>query len=246
MTKDVLTVMWKEWRSLLGAREKRLQSLGSPLLMLAFFGAVWPWRAGDAWLAGAHPIGAAVFLPMLVTMMTAPDSFAGERERHTLPTLLSSRLPDGAILWGKILWNVALAWGMVLAVLVLGLVTANVAQAGGPVAFYEVRTLVAAVALGLLITLFCVGLSIPVSLRASTVQGAMHGLAALLLLPALAGVLVLLGLKEANPEWSFESWVARCDPDLVLGTCCAALAVVDLALLRWACRRFERSRLIAP
>ena len=37
MIEDVLTVMWKEWRSLLGARERRLQSLGGPLLMLAFF-----------------------------------------------------------------------------------------------------------------------------------------------------------------------------------------------------------------
>ena len=50
---------------------------------------------------------------MMVSSLVA-DSFAGERERHTLETLLASRLPDRAILAGKLLVPVAVAWGAAL------------------------------------------------------------------------------------------------------------------------------------
>ena len=40
------------------------------------------------------------------------DAIAGERERHTLETLLASRMPDRAILLGKVIAIVLYAWGM--------------------------------------------------------------------------------------------------------------------------------------
>jgi ABC-2 type transport system permease protein len=243
--RDLLTVMWKEWKGLLRSREKRLQSIVNLVLPLAFFGIVWPWRAGHLWLDGAHTLGAALFIPMVLSMLTAPDSFAGERERHTLPTLLASRLPDGAILWGKILWNVAVSWGLVLAILVLGLVTANLATRDGGVAFYGTRTLVAAAGLSLLLSFLAVGVSIPLSLRASTAQEAMHAMGALMFLPALIGVVALVWLKNAKPDWSLETILTQYDLDMLLAIVMGGLVVVDLVLFAWAKHSFRRSRLIA-
>ena len=49
-----------------------------------------------------------------------------ERERHTLETLLSTRLSDHTILLGKIGATVSYAWGMTQIVLLIALVPVNI------------------------------------------------------------------------------------------------------------------------
>ena len=245
MRQDLLTVIWKESIGFFRTKEKRYQTLMTLLIPLVFFGVILPWQTGILWLEGFHPILAAVALPMVMAMLTAPDSFAGERERNTLPTLLASRLPDGAILWGKVLWNLALAWGLTLAVLILGWAASNVAIWDGSPAFYGPKVAVASFGFSFLMALFSVGVSIPVSLRASTVQEAMHTMSAILLLPPIVGIVILIVLKNVNPAWSVEVYLARIDLGWLLGLILVIFALVDGALLIWARKTFRRSRLIA-
>lgn len=48
-----------------------------------------------------------VFFPLYMSGPVGIDSIAGERERGTLETLLSSPLAAGALMWGKFLFSVA-------------------------------------------------------------------------------------------------------------------------------------------
>ncbi len=69
-----------------------------------------------------------------------PDSFAGERERHTLETLLASRLPDHAILSGKLLVCVLYSFIMTIIFIVLCLAVVNIAYWNGQLLMYPVAS----------------------------------------------------------------------------------------------------------
>ena len=123
----MLTVATKEWKEYLlagsnlkGGRvgiahhagglrrapaRRRTASSGSPrrLLLVA-----WSW------------------VPLMLVAGVVADSFAGERERHTLETLLASRLSDEAILVGKVTAAVGYGWGFTLVMAVVSLVSVNI------------------------------------------------------------------------------------------------------------------------
>ena len=127
MLSDVRTVMWKERKSLFrfrGSRSKLILTLLSPV----FLGVYMPISMGTDWLESVFSPVLSVFLPVIFVSLTVPDSFAGERERHTLETLLASRLPDRAILFGKALTGILFASGGMLAFLLLGVIAVNVAH----------------------------------------------------------------------------------------------------------------------
>ena len=103
MLEDILTVIWKELKEILhGTSKSRSGGLTRMLLPVALAGVLLPARMGSDYLTGPGPLfGLAWILPMVGIGLTV-DSFAGERERHTLETLLASRLSDQAILLGKV------------------------------------------------------------------------------------------------------------------------------------------------
>jgi hypothetical protein len=118
MLGDIWTVMWKERKGLLrirGSRTRALLTLLVPVLMIAM---VAPLQLGREWVDGAWSLVGAFLIPMILIGITIPESFAGERERHTLETLLASRLPDRAILFGKV--GLAVAYGWIMTLLALG------------------------------------------------------------------------------------------------------------------------------
>src|SRR5258705_13563545 len=96
-------------------------------------------------------------LPFMILQSIIVDSFAGERERHTLETLLASRLSDRAILLGK--FGAAVPYGLAVGLIgaMVQAVVANLssknASTGSGLAFYPVGSVVAIVVLGLLVSL---------------------------------------------------------------------------------------------
>lgn len=241
---DLITVVWKEWKSIFRTKERRTQSLMLIILPICIFGVAVPWMYAHEWLEAYHPVLASAAIPVLLILMLAPDSFAGERERHTLPTLLASRLPDKAILWGKVIWNSVFAWGFVVAILMLGLTTANITIAEG-FSFYSMRVLFSSLGLGMLMTLMAVGIIIPISLRSSTVQEAIQTTSMFLIGMPTVAIVALVVLKKVDPEYSIEVWMAREDPYTLLGLAMIALTGIDAILLLYANRSFRRARLIA-
>ena len=103
MIRDAGTVAWKELREGIDRRGGggRFGGAGVLLVTVAVFGLVIPLSIGESYV-GVPMIGLTVAAAVLMVMSIVPDSFAGERDRGTLETLLASRLPDRAILLGKV------------------------------------------------------------------------------------------------------------------------------------------------
>jgi ABC-type Na+ efflux pump permease subunit len=87
--------------------------------------------------ATAPPASGVFFVAVFAV---APDTFAGERERHTLETLLASRLSDQAILIGKLAACTSYGWLLTIITIVVGVITINAANWSGHVLFYRSAT----------------------------------------------------------------------------------------------------------
>src|SRR4051812_9879303 len=101
MIRDIITVIWKEWRELifrrgLSRREQLITAVMAAIVFVLLIRAA-PLMASQP---QAFAVPSLIMIQLLMAIVT--DSFAGERERHTLETLLASRLSDTAILIGKI------------------------------------------------------------------------------------------------------------------------------------------------
>jgi ABC-2 type transport system permease protein len=246
MRTDLLTVMWKEWKSLFRDRASRTRtvvSLLAPLLLAVYI----PFEESARWVT--DPILS--LLPcipsvVILVMLIIPDSFAGERERHTLETLLASRLPDGAILLGKVL--VAMTVGMAVAVLVLGvgLATVNILHWGDGPLFYSPRVLVTDLVLSFFFAVITAGAGVIISLRAETAQDAIQTLAATLMVPGLLLGMIPPVLLSLRPEWGgvIRRTLGAVGYLQVMAVVVGVCSAVAVGLVVVAMKRFQREELI--
>jgi len=244
MKTDILTVAWKENKGLFRVRGRRSEAV---LTMLSpIFGAILlPWTMGPDWLQSGMSVLLSVIVPFIVVGMTIPDSFAGERERHTLSTLLASRLSDRAVLFGKLATSVAFSWGIMLLVLLLSLVTVNVVHWDGHIQFYKSAVIWANLAVSFLISVLTASLGVLISLRSSTVQQAQQTLMAVLMLPVMAlQVAAMLVAGSESGEAYLRDVLLTLSFEQVILVAVAILVVIDLTLLWAAMSRFRRARLI--
>lgn len=243
MTKGVASIMWKEWRSLVrfpGGKWRLAFTVVAPVAFFAFYG---PASAGPDWVERADAMFIAVVMPLVVAMMVAPDAFAGERERRTLATLLAGPLPDLAILTGKALFAIAIAWAMGLLTIVVALVIVNLMNFGEGVLMLTPLLSVASVVISLLVAILTVGVGIIVSLRAGTVQQAQQLVAAFLLMPAVLLGPALFLVPPDSLDFIRRFFEAR-QAGEILGFVVAILIVSDLVLGWLAVRRLRRDRLV--
>jgi ABC-2 type transport system permease protein len=242
MIADYRTELWKEWKELLLAPGDRRSSLLTLVLPVIVMGVVLPLQAGRAWLESPITLLAWAWLPLFLVINVIADSFAGERERRTLETLLATRLPDRAILFGKMGAAIVYAWGLTLVMLLVGLVTVNVRYGSGQFLTYAPTTLVAAVGLSLLATTLISAAGVFVSLRAPTTKQAQQRLS--------MAVMALFFVPFFGVQALPASWVASYlafameNTGLSLAVVAAVLLVLDAALVGAAVGRFQRSRLI--
>ena len=78
MTEDILTVLWKEWKSMFrtkGGRSRFVMILLSPVIMAVVFPLMLD--TSQEWTDGFFSIIVSVIVPMLLVAVTIPDSFAG-------------------------------------------------------------------------------------------------------------------------------------------------------------------------
>jgi len=107
---DVLTVAWKEAKEFGRPGWHLKGGRLSMIIMFVVFGVFLPLQSGDRWVTSPVTMLYWAWVPLMLVTGFIADSFAGERERHTLETLLASRLPDRAILFGKVAAAVAYGW----------------------------------------------------------------------------------------------------------------------------------------
>jgi ABC-2 type transport system permease protein len=241
--RDGLTVAWKEWRSISAGRARRQVLLVGG--MLAFWAVVFPIQMGSDWVSDLVPVALlGIAMPVVMVGIIVPDAIAGERERHTLRTLLASRLPDRAILYGKLAFAVIFGWLAAPVILVIALVTVNITAGADGFLFYDPAVLLSVLAAGLLVSLLTGGIGIFVSLRARTAQEAQQVTVFAMMVPMMgltAAAMILVGNAEAR---AFIEWLGSDEAAFVGPVALLILACVDAAVIWAADRRFRRGRLI--
>jgi ABC-2 type transport system permease protein len=241
MMADFSTVIWKEWKEILnlgGSRGK----VGL-LSFVAVFGVFLPLQMGRAWVESPMVLAYWAWVPLFLVTSVIADSFAGERERHTLESLLASRLSDRAILFGKVGAAVGYGVGITWLSLLLGLVTANLAFGQGRLLLYPLPIGLGIVGLSLPAAGLAASAGVLVSLRAATVRQAQQTLS--------MAIMVLLfvpiyGLQALPLEWKARLFAtfAAVDITRLVVIAVAILAVLNVGLLAAAMTRFRRPRLI--
>lgn len=242
MIADLRTVLWKEWKELLlppGDRRNTFLMLVLPVVVL---GVVLPWQAGRAWVESPMTLLAWAWFPLFLVINVVADAFAGERERRTLETLLASRLPDRAILFGKMGAAIAYAWGLTLVMLLVGLVTVNAKYGFSERLAYAPTTLLAAAVFSLLAATLVAAAGVFVSLRSPTTRQAQQRLS----LAVMAIFFVPFFGVQALPADRVSSYLgyAAENQGASLLVAAAVLLVLDVVLVSASAARFRRSRLI--
>lgn len=244
MIREIGTVVWKERKAVVrqpGSRTRILFTIGVPIGVFALYA---PLSAGPDWVRQPDSLFIAVFVPMLFAMVTTPDSFAGEKERRTLSTLLTSPLSDRGILFGKVTFNVALAWAFALATLLIAIVAENIANSDGGLLMLTPLLLAADLLISFLIAVLAVSVGVLTSLRSVTVQQAQQTLAAVLFsVPLVLGPVLFL-VASRWPEWGPQEILSDVDPAVALIGVTLTLLAIDVSLLTVGTIRFRRDRLI--
>jgi ABC-2 type transport system permease protein len=245
MNTDIMTIIWKESKGLLKQGKGRSKSILVLLTPFFMFGIILPIQFRDEWLTMAWSLTIALFTPLILIAPTICESFAGERERHTLETLLASRLPDRSILFGKMLVSIIYGYGMTVILLVMSLVIVNILVWNGKFQFYPLSILLADLGLGLLFSGLMVTLGILISLRSATVQSAQQVLMMALVIPIFGIQAVVFLLPTFLPMEDIREFLARFDYNKILLIFLGIMLLADVGLLLAAMSRFKRSRLIS-
>ena len=243
MIEDALTIAQKDLRETLLQSGTLRRSLRGLLFSVVVFGVVLPLQIGPDLVRQPAAILPFVWVPLLLASNMIADGIAGERERHTLETLLASRLADRSILLGKVVAAVAYGWGFMVVNAMVGLVTVNLANTDQAILLYSPQAILILGVFGLLgAGIVACGGSL-VALRAPTVRQAAQNMSlvvvAVLLVPALA----IPALPQDLRQQIIDTLVGLDWLPIGVGLA-AILVVLDVALFAAAMLRFRRTRLI--
>lgn len=248
MIRDVGLVAAKEYREVVlrqGGSKASLVNLG---LVIVVFGVFMPLQAGASWVEQPWMLFAWSWLPLFLVTALVSDSFAGERERHTLETLLTTALSDSAILFGKMAAAVSYGYGMLLLVMVVSLATVNLvhARSAGRLLLFPAYVTASVVVFGFLVTLLVAALGVMISLKAKTVRQAGQtlslGILGLVWFPALVLGYVYRILPD-DVSASVLDFLVSVNVNEVLVVAALVLAAIDAVFVVFAMRRFKRAQL---
>jgi ABC-2 type transport system permease protein len=247
MVHDIFTIMWKDWKELLQLQGSSRSGLIGLLIMMAIFGIGMPLQWGTMWVESGASLTLWLIIPMVLATTIIADTFAGERERHTLETLLASRLSDRAILLGKISAAVIFEWVVTQLVFLVALIPTNVFHGRGEIILYTPAVAVGGMLLSFLIACLVSMIGILVSLRSSTVRQAQQKLGisvfVIAYLVPMAGVYALKYVPDKIRERVLAPFLSG-DVALPALVVSAILAVLTLLLYVVTKYRFQRTRLI--
>ena len=237
---DIVTVTRKEW---LEFRDQllRLRRGGlSAVIVLLMLGIVTPLQMGPLWLQSPLMLA---YWPLLSSGMVSTliaDAFAGERERHTLETLLATRLSDTSILLGKVL--AAILYGLLFttANILVGVVTLSIAHKGiqAPPAAHTGYML-------LLVTLACstlAGIGVFISLKAATVRQAQQTLG-IIMMVLFIGPVLFVQFLDSDDRMSMAGRLTSLGTARIVGWASVILFAVSVILILMAMARFKRGKL---
>jgi len=242
MMADILTVAWKEW---LEFRDQllRLKRGGlSALVVVLLLGIVTPLQMGPLW--NKSPLMLA-YWPLLSSGMVSTliaDAFAGERERHTLESLLATRLPDASILLGKML--AAVIYGLVFtsANIIVGVITLSIRLWNEglqipPIAHFGYMLLLVILACSTM-----AGVGVFISLKAGTVRQAQQTLG-IIMMTLFIGPVLLFQVLDAEGRLSLAATLTSLGTARLVMWASGILLAVSVILIVMGLGRFKRGKL---
>lgn len=251
---EINVVLWKEWHELFLKRGRPRFSLWSGLTLVFAFGAALPvlavlgvrseLRGTAADLALQLVLVGIVVVALAAGVGLIVDAVAGERERHTLETLLATPLSDDALLLGKVLAIGIYAWVLGMLEGVVGMITVLLAfgarrvdlPSGAGMALIGVVSMLAAI--GLLL------LGVIIGLRSNSVKQGQQVLMAftfplMLLMPV--GTL----FARYGPLAAFFDRLPQAGMEVTLLVLGVALLLIDVPLMLAARHHFRRDRIVS-
>lgn len=244
---DIATMLWKEWREMMRQSGTQRSNVLTLVGLVVIFGGIFPLQHGQAWVTEGAALTWWIGIPFFMMSRRIADSFAGERERHTLETLLSTRLSSRTILLGKIAAPLLLVWGVTQIIMVLSLITVNLAAGTGSILVYPPTMILSGMVGGVLSGGFLATAGALISLRAATVQQAQQTLGiatfGIILTPMAVIFLVSLLLPDSARE-ALAASIAAGNLAVVGLIFAGVFALLDIGLLLLAMQRFQRAKLI--
>ena len=242
MISDITTVMTKEWREFFSSGSDRRSGLIVLVIIAAILGVYLPFRVGQSWITSPFMVlSYAIYLPLILVINTIADSIAGERERHTLETLLASRLSDRAIILGKLGAVVGYSLAFTVITALIALITANL-KGDGSFQVYSVGVFGSIVVFSILVALLIASVGVLVSLRAASVRQAQLMMSAALIVAIMLPLLIYSTLSDTVRE-QFNTWISTANWATVIEIA-VVLILLDLIVIAAVILRFQRSRLI--
>lgn len=242
MIRDIVTILWKELKEILYQRGRLRGGWVGLLIIVGVFGVFMPLQSGPEWVESPLPLILWSWVPFVLVGGVIADSFAGERERHTLETLLASRLSDQTILFGKIISAIIYGWSLALVCALLSLVSINAAYGKGNIIWYPPLTAIAIPIFSFLIAATASGLGVLISLRSASVRQAQQtfSLAYFLLFVPVFVVPILPEKIKAT----FLTWLVNANFTQIGIAVALILILVNIGLISVAMMRFKRNQLI--
>lgn len=239
---DFLTVMWKELHELFLQRGTRRGTFYSMAIFLSLFGILIPLQLGRSWVNTPASLSYWGFLPFMMVNNVIADSFAGERERHTLETLLASRLPDLAILLGKVATAILYGWGTSILGMLFGLVTVNISAGRGELLLYPAYVAFGLPVVSFLVAALAAGIGVLVSLRAATVRQAQQTVGIAFFIFFLP--FFFLPMLPQDFKQGLYTFLNTADMDVIALGVLAFIFLLDVLLISLAASRFRRNQLV--
>lgn len=247
MLTDISIMIWKEWKEFMRFQGGSRSGMTGLLIMIAIFGIVMPAQWGPMWVESAASLSLWTVIPLMLIGTIVADSFAGERERHTLESLLASRLPDQAILLGKIGAVVSYVWLVTQVVFIAALIPVNIFHGKGKFLIYKPEVAMSGLVLSFLLAALMSNIGVLVSLRAATVKQAQQTLALSVFIFAYAIPMVgIYGLRFVPEETRHVLLQPILTGDIgsIVLAASAFLILLNVGLFAITKARFQRTRLI--
>ncbi len=244
---DLWTVIWKEFNELLSVPQPAFfgrNLISTPIGRMAIFvvGSVVVAAAmGGSLFTTAGALFIPIVMPCFLVSTFVVDTFAGERERGTLETLLASRLNMQAVFFGKMAVPIAVTTVCTGLAALGGWLAADVFASHAsffPLAFLGTWPL-----LGFLSSSLGAGVSALASEASSTVRGSQQTVTYAVM--GFFMVLVLIVNTLPVPmRHRFLIAVLSINPTIGILMVIGVLTIIDVSLWWVAASRFNRERLL--
>lgn len=243
MIEDIVTVMWKEVKELVARQGAAKGGVIRLVVSFGILGVYLPFMFGRSLVQTPYLLFLYMWFPMFAGIAIVLDSIAGERERHTLETLLASRLSDRSILYGKILFGVLYGFGMTIILMAIGVAVVNIAFWDGHVMMYPLATLAFALLAALLVNVLFASVGVLVSLRAPTVRQGSETLMAVILAIGAVPFILYFVLPDSLKIPLIDALLSMGVMNIAIAAV-LALAVLCAIALYAAMLSFQRNKLI--